>query len=613
MTASGIEKAVNGLYAMTLMSVTAVEEIIIFVINMMYSTYLCLITAVVNGTAIAALDVFNDAQDNIKGAVDKVGDSVGNAGKEVQDAINSFAEKVNTAASLFGSSVQIPTVDLKTQIDAIKAIEVPNDLAQDFQKLTDQIPDFKTIQDKANDVLRIPFEMLKDQINSSLGVYSFDRGLFPVPQKETISFCSGDDGINGFFDGLVKTMSNMKTVFIGVIIAAAVLACVPMAWREIRRWRMMQDRARLVGTRDHDPMDVVYIVSRPHTSGWGISLSSKIKAVRRQSLVRWAVAYATTEAALFVLALGVAGLFTCLLHYIILQQIQQQVPALSNQVGDFADKIVFQLDNASASWASGANQVITQKQASLNEEMFGWVNVSTNAINDTLNSFVEETTELLDKAFGNTLLKEPVNKLFECLIGLKVESFQKGLTWVEEHAKVSFPLLANDTFSLGAAASIAGDQSADQSFLASPGDAASDKITSAVVRVTNKLIDDLTTEAIISTCVVGIWFFLVFVGIVRAIILWPGREKSRGEGGAPNLDAISPSYGGHESISAPIDFRSDNQDRFQNVPLHNEPAPNYSKDDPFGTKKTMGIAQNPYQQPGRDLTTRTSYYTDNKI
>jgi hypothetical protein len=326
---------------------------------------------------------------------------------------------------------------------------------------------------------------------------------------------------------------------------------------------------------------------------------------------------------LFVLALGIAGLFTCLCQYILLKQLEKQVPQLTNQVGDFADKVIFQLNNASQSWALSTNDVITQKQNDINDQMFGWVNTSVNAINDTLNTFVEETTKVLNATFGGTILYDPIKEVFNCLIGLKIAGFQKALTWVEDNAHVSFPLMPNDTFSLGAVASIAGDQSADQSFLATPGDAASDKISSAVVRVTESLYDGIRTETIISAFVTALWFVIVLIGIIRAMLLWFGRDKTRGEGGAPNLDAVSPTNA-HPSISMPIDFTSDNQDRYkatnlQEVPLHDErhvpaePAPHYTPEDPFGDDKRLDFGLNPYKQSGRPLTRQLSYQPDTKI
>ncbi|KAK5309235.1 plasma membrane fusion protein prm1 [Exophiala xenobiotica] len=622
LTASGIERSVNGLYAMTTMSVTAVEEIVVFVINLLTSTYLCLITLVVRGSLHAVLGVIEDANDKLKGIVDGLGDDIAKVIGGVDDALDKVKDALSGISGVFGKDVKIPDVDLTKQIDAVKNIKLPDGLDEDLQKLDKSIPTFEQVQDFTNTAIRTPFELLKTAINDSLGVYNFDRSLFPVPQKEQLTFCSDDGGINGFFDSLVKLIYDAKKIFLVVIIVAAVAVCIPMAYREVRRWRLMQDRSRLVGSSAHDALDVVYIVSRPHTSGFGIKLSRKLKSLRRQSLIRWVVAYATTEAALFVLALGIAGLFTCLCQFILLKELEKQVPQLTNQVGDFADKVVFQLNNASEQWALSTNDVMIQKQNDINDEMLGWVNTSVDAINDTLNTFVRETTNVLNATFGGTILYDPVKEVFNCLIGLKIAGIQKALTWIEDHAHVSFPLMPNDTFSLGAVASIAGDQNADQSFLATPGDAASDKISSAIVRVTNSLYDGIKTEAIISAFITLLWFAIVLIGIVRAILLWFGRDKTRGEGGAPNLDAVSPTNA-HPSISLPINFTSDNQDQYKSTNMHNvslhdkrhtpaEPAPNYSREDPFGDDKRADLGYNTHPQPGRPLTERASYYGDSK-
>ncbi|KAK5086398.1 plasma membrane fusion protein prm1 [Lithohypha guttulata] len=621
LTASGIERAVNGLYSMATMSVTAVEEIVVFVIGLMTNTYLCLITLVVSGSLRAVIGVIEDANKKLGELVSSIGDDMGTALSGIDKALDGVRDAVQKIMLGLGSSLVVPDIDLTKQIDAVRNLKMPEGLDADLQKLNNSIPNFDQVKNFTETVIRTPFVLLKNEINESLGVYNFDRSLFPVPQKEQMSFCSDDNGINGFFDSLVKLIYDAKKIFIGTLIVAAIVVCIPMAYREIRRWRLMQDRSRLVGSNAHDPLDVVYIVSRPHTSGFGITLAGKVKSLRRQYLIRWVVAYSTTEAALFVLALGIAGLFTCLCHLIILRQIQAQVPQLTSQVAGFADKVIFQLNNASEQWALSTNDVILQKQSDINEDMFGWVNISVNAINDTLNKFTSETTNVLNSTFGGTILYDPITEVFNCLVGLKIEGIQKALTWVEDHAHVSFPQLPKDTFSLGAAASLAGDSSSNSSFLASPGDATADKISSAVVRVTNSLLDDIKTEAIISTVVVLIWLSIVLIAILRALILWYGRDKTRGEGGIPNFDSVPPTNC-HPSISAPMDFRTDGQDRFKStddnfteIPLQDErqvpaePAPHYSRDDPFGDEKAAPVRLTLQTQ---NLAQRQSYYGDNK-
>jgi hypothetical protein len=215
-----------------------------------------------------------------------------------------------------------------------------------------------------------------------------------------------------------------------------------------------------------------------------------------------------------------------------LRALQKEVPNLTNQVGAFAEKVVVSLNNASEQWAIGANQAIATTNQEINDELFGWVNTTTGAVNDTLNTFVEGMTKVLDETFGDTILHDPIKEVLNCLITLKIVGIQKALTWVSDHAHINFPQMANDTFSLGAVASIASDNpSKADSFLSNPDDVTTDKISSAVIRLTNKLESGIKTEALISTTVVLIWVIVLLMAIIRALTLWFGRDKTRAQGG----------------------------------------------------------------------------------
>ncbi|KAJ9256591.1 hypothetical protein DTO207G8_2594 [Paecilomyces variotii] len=531
LTASGVEKAVNGLMSMLTLTVTGVEELVVFFINTMTSTYLCLITLAVRGSAEVALSLIKDASDFLNKTLPDIGSDIHSTIDTFQSSLNDFIKDINSVTSALGADKQIPTLDVNGSLDKLDHLQLPSSIDDDINKINSSLPNFKQVQNFTDNVIRLPFEELKKLINESTVQYKFDRSVFPVPAKEQLSFCNDNDGINSFFNGVADLVNLARKIFIAVLVIAAVLACIPMAWREIRRWRSMKDRSQLVRRDAHDPMDVVYIVSRPYTSTAGIKAASRFSNSRRQILVRWVFAYATSTPALFVLSLAIAGLFSCLCQYILLRSVEKTVPELTEQVSAFADKVVDSLNNASEQWAIGANKVIETTNNDINKDVLGWVNTSTTALNDTLNAFVDETTKVLNETFGGTLLYEPIKEVLNCLIGLKIEGIQKGLDWVSDHARVDFPLMPNDTFSLGAAASIASDNSdPGDSFLADPGDQTSNKISEAVVRVVDKLADEIKTETIISSIILLIWVLILLIGIIRALTLWWTRERTRGEG-----------------------------------------------------------------------------------
>jgi len=202
---------------------------------------------------------------------------------------------------------------------------------------------------------------------------------------------------------------------------------------------------------------------------------------------------------------------------------------------------------------------------------------------------------VLNGTFGKTPLYGPLLDVFECLIGLKIQGIQKGLTWVSDHAHIDFPHLPNDTFTVGAVASLASDNP-DDSFLANPGDEASDKISAAVVRVVHKIEDGILTEALISAALVGVWALVALLGILRALTLFWRREKNRGDGGR------MPPPSDH-NINHPPDPNG-----FTDVPLstvhdntrdYDQPVPGYSS-----TVKATG---------DHAVEDETDYYQDEKL
>lgn len=594
LTAKSIEKAVHGLHQMAMMSLTGVEEIVIFVINILTSTYLCLISLVVGGALHAAVSLLEDVAKWLSAAAGSIGKDLGKVVQDFDKALNGVISGLNTVGSLFGGK-PIPKINVDKTVEKLNSLTIDTtEFTKDLEDLNKKIPNFTQVQNMADDAIRIPFKEIKKLANKSMGVYKFDRSVFKTPPKEKISFCTDNNGITDFFDKIFLMMVTAKKIFLIVLAVAAVAVCIPMGYREVWRWRSQKQRAELVNCGKHDPLDVVYIVSRPYTSRFGLWISSKLQSLRRKNLVRWVVAYATTEAALFVLALGLAGLFTCACHAVLMKSIERVVPELADQVGDFAAVVINKLNNASQQWSVETNRVITKTNSDINRDMLGWVNTSVDAIEKVLYTFTNETTKALNATFGGTVLREPIQGLFDCMIGLKIVGVEKALNWIEDNAHVSFPLLPNDTFSLGAATRLASSKEnasqADQAFLANPGDAAGDKISGAIIRVVNKLWDAIVMEVFISLVILGIWFIIVLIGIIMACFRWFGHDTD---------EPADADYHTSEKIdnngSAQLDFRSNDQDRFHRTESFDmsHPANGHDSfvaaadDDPFADDKAI--------------------------
>jgi hypothetical protein len=151
-------------------------------------------------------------------------------------------------------------------------------------------------------------------------------------------------------------------------------------------------------------------------------------------------------------------------------------------------------------------------------------------VNNTLTTFEDEMNQAIDAVFNGTILYNTVKGVIRCLIGIKIDTVEAGLTWVHDHAKVTLPLFPNDTFSQGASDSIHGDSELT-SFLATPASVTTDEISGAVDHIITALRNSLIQEALISTVLLCVYIFIILIGVMRALIGMAGHDKTRAEGG----------------------------------------------------------------------------------
>lgn len=548
LAAEGITKAVAAMVDILMMILTGVEELILFVINMYIGTYACLIAALIHGGLDVATAMVTDVTGFMNNAIKGLTGDISNSIGDIQNDINSAFSKISDAASIFGSNFSPPQIDISGNLNDLNNIQVDDtQFIKDLVSLNATIPTFAQVENMTKEAISIPFDMLKNLVNKTYGDYAFDSSIFPVADKRALSFCSDNSFLTEFFTDLFEIAATAKIVFCVVIAVLAVLAIVPFYFLEMRRWHSQRKRARVLTKHGYDSMDVVYIASRPITAGVGIKIASRFSG-RRQVLARWAVAYATSLPALFVLSLAIAGLFSCLCQFILLKAIEKEAPALASEVGNFTEQVISTLENVSMSWSNDANGVITKLQTDINDDVLGWVVNATTAVNNTLVTFDNDINKALAEVFNGTILYNTIVDVVNCLIGNKITAVEEGLTWVHDNAHVTLPLFPANVFSEGASDSVGNDTSLT-SFLATPGTVTSDDITDALDKVITAMYNNLVQEALISAALVLLYVVVVLIGIVRTLSAVALPEKTRGEGGqryvtADEIDANADGFTG---------------------------------------------------------------------
>ncbi|KAI0107005.1 hypothetical protein GGR51DRAFT_548618 [Nemania sp. FL0031] len=540
LTASTVNHAVQALMTILDMILTGIEQLILFVIGMMTDTYACLITMVIHGGLNATALAVEKTTDVLNKAIDGVADTIASSADGIQKVIDEVYKVADTAGGLFSRDEILAIAergilpdkpdlqsDIVDKMNELKNVQIDSSSwVQGLDDLNNKIPTFDELKNLTAQAVSIPFNLIRDELDKAYGNYSFDNSVFPVAQKESLSFCSNNDGLVKFFETLFKIAYDAKVAAIVILVLLAIGACVPMYILEKRRWRRQNE----LTTHAVDILDYGYMYSAPMAARTGLAVSRKIGGTNepRKIVTRWFVAYSTSLPALFILSLALAGFFSCAWQGILLKTINDEVPTLSKEVGDFAGEVVGTLTNVSQKWSDDANGVLGSFSNEINNDILGKVTNATTAINNTLNTFTDEINKGLTAAFGNTLFKDLVQQTVRCLLGLKIESVQKGLTWVHDHAHIDFPMFPNDIFSVGAAKSIDGDTNLT-SFLASPSSTTADEITGAVDHVTNWLRNQIIQQALVSLGLVLVYIVVVLVAMMRAIMISLPQTQEAGK------------------------------------------------------------------------------------
>ncbi|KAL2265865.1 hypothetical protein VTJ83DRAFT_6965 [Remersonia thermophila] len=558
LAADVITKSVSGLAQLLMLLLEGVEGLLFFIINLYVGTLVCVATALIHGGLDVATKAVEGATKDMNNAIRTISGQITDTIDDVQDVLNAIPNQIAGAiGGIFGGgSINIPKIDISSSLDDLLNIRVDaTKVVGGLASLNRTIPTFDQVENFTKNAISVPFNLLRGQINESLGAYRFDDSVFPVAKKQALSFCSDNSFLNDFFETLFGIVASAKIAFLVAIPILAIVAIIVMGYLEVRRWRREKQRARDLMDHGYDAMDVVYLSSRPMTAGAGLWLASKlgIRDPRKTILFRWTVAYGTSLPALFVLSLALAGLFSCLCQVIILRSIQKEAPALAGQVGGFAEDVVGTLKASSTSWSDDANGVIIKVQDDINDDLFGWARNATAAVNNTLTTFDNEIDKAVNEVFEGTLMADTARNLVACLIGRKIDAVQAGLTWVHEHAHVTLPLFADDIFSKGANDSVNGDSELT-SFLATPATVTTDEITASVDRVVAALERGIVQEALISAVLLLIYVIVVLIGALRALTAAASRDKTRGEGGEQygmkEVDTGSGSSGSRSSSRA---------------------------------------------------------------
>ncbi|PWZ00231.1 hypothetical protein BCV70DRAFT_161136, partial [Testicularia cyperi] len=484
-----ITATVHGAGRVTLLAITALEEVLTYLVDSYRSLFLCFMELLVRGSLAVLIAAVELIQQAVQLAAQTIRTAIQESIQGVNSIIASALSSVNDVISVFGQQVTVPTIAVPS-LTALENITLPTTIQDSLTSLNASLPTLSDLKERMDTLIQTPFEDMKTQINQTISSFSFDESLLPVPDMSSVAFCDQID--TSPLDDLEHDLKKVARTGILLLILLAVglvLLCAGKEWwcwkteikhveRTREAWLMShketieheaseksQDdqglhtdaattaRENILET--SNLMTLLEISKRPLLSCFALRICQRlgISSLQARARVSWFLSFISYPAAVACLFAGVIGLLSIYAQLFALDTLSSRYTtrlssSLSNLSSAVVDLVNEQTRNASVEFASSANSVITEMESDLNTHLFAWVDTTTTTLNTTLNEFLDGVTDVLTSTFGGTPFNAPLQTFVDCILGQKVKGIESALTWIHDNAHVNFSTVPDDVLML---------------------------------------------------------------------------------------------------------------------------------------------------------------------
>lgn len=551
--AKGLEETNKGFVETLKLMLTATEEMIFFMIELSVGTYVCLLTAVIDSTAIAALnateDVISVANDTLISFAKDLNTGLGDLSNAINDVIDTAEDTGDALKHMFGTSNTDNSKELKISENlahvnlTIKNMQdwmIPDSINTDIEKLKGKILDFDDVKNYTQTLIDIPFKEIKKQINKNLN-QTFDVDSFYVPDKKTIQLKNATDAIDKSYEAVQKLSIKTGHIIIGLIALAMLAFILYTFYFELRKWKRVnyaskelfianESYAETPNKRKFN-VEVISAMQDLTSDKLGRFISTKIIRMKNPihiNNMRWTISYMASPYLLSFLLLGLLGILSFVCQYIVLHIITN-AHVLTDDVKRAFDNTAVEIKQAMNisiyDWSKETNYYLQNYQNEVNENLLGWIGTSTTAINNTVTKFDDQMNEVIDAIFKGTPLYDPVEKIVWCVIESKLKKIESAMTWLNENAKLDIGDL--DPEDISNKLREMNESNGDSDELGNKVSDFKDKATGLFLHVLEFYKKETFLMLYISLGILGVWLLFVLFGLL--ILLFREWEITKHE------------------------------------------------------------------------------------
>ncbi|KAI0303569.1 hypothetical protein B0F90DRAFT_1626461 [Multifurca ochricompacta] len=534
--ADAVNASMNGAREALVLSLTVMEAIINFVVDIYRSTFLCFLELIVRGglsLIIGATQEINTFLTNTFSSLrTSIQNDVTTANSAIQTAIDGI-NKVNPFGNIKAPQFSIPS------LDSLQNVTLPTDFQDALTKLNASIPSVSVLKDTVNNLLDTPFEAVKKDINDTFAGISFNSSVLPVPDRSALTFCDNMD--TSVIDDLGHDLLHITKI--GIILVA-ILAVVLLAGYFLLEWykwlflkrhleytrqAWMSDPAVVhlgpaiaptITLSDHNLLMLQADSAHPLLTRLANRISAILHLTPSQHInLSWFFHYVFHPPALACFLIGFFGILSVQLQLLAVAPLEAKFHDRTNAaVSDFSGTIFTSLNQSmydqSALYANGINNHIDNIQSTINDGLFGWVNGTTTTLNNTINTFYSDLQNAVSTLFNGTILEQPAQDFIKCLIGSKVDAIEEALTFLHDHLHVDISRVNESILVLSP-----DEVNAATRPIATAAVGSTDGSNGGLVgRLINTYVQSLRKERVMFAIFLGLWALVVLMALV--IIFW---------------------------------------------------------------------------------------------
>ncbi|EJD03199.1 uncharacterized protein FOMMEDRAFT_20366 [Fomitiporia mediterranea MF3/22] len=540
--ADAVNGTMNAARATLVLSLTIVEGIINFMIDIYRSTFFCFLELVVRGGLSLLIEAVNDINNVLTGTFNTIRTGIQNDVQSINSAIQSAINKINDVNPL--GDISAPQFNVP-DLSALQNVTLPDSIQSSLTQLNSSLPTLDQLRDSIKDFVDTPFEDLKADINNTFAGLDFNSQTLFVPDQESMSFCGDMD--TSVVDDLGRDLIKITKIGIVILVVLALLLLAAHCALEWYKWRCLQQH--LEYTREAWVTDptmnnavqngetpslrmtnhnlLVLAGSQQHPLL--IRISNQLAGLLRLSPsqhtnLQWFFHYVFHPPVLAVFLIGFLGLLSVELQLLAVHPIEAKYSErVASSVSDFSNTIATSINasmyNQSATYANQINTQVNTTQTTINDGLFGWVNGTTTTLNDTLVNFYSDVQNAVSTVFNGTVLESPIQEFVRCIIGTKIEALENALTFLHDNLNIDIPRMNESALVLSQADV---NEASKPIANAAVGDG-SDGNQGLVGKLVARYVDSLKKERLMFSVFIGLWGLVVVIAIL--IILWHSYVK----------------------------------------------------------------------------------------